>query len=369
VTSADTAVRPRPASPEGADAESLPGEVWPRERSQRIAPLLGLCLILTAAAVVAVALARAPSAPHPTAPSAVSSAPVPSVLVVHTPTATGLPGTIEVVDSGTGRVIRTLGSAYDPYLMNGFQLSADRSTLYYTRLNEPAQTIEIVAAPLAGGPSRVVAHGIDPQLSPDGALMSYRPYGQQQTIDVMTLRTGRVVEAHLPTSDPSVDVFGSSWLPDAHQLLVTIGTTHDVCTGPPPFSCATDFATRPAPALAYLLDVGRRPAWSAAPAVRGSSEGWAALALQGPGTTSGTVLAIRSAPPAAGAAIAQTVVTVQVSTGRVLSELSLPTGASFLARDTSGTHFLLADARGTVVWSPREPGGQAVGPAAAEAAW
>jgi DNA-directed RNA polymerase specialized sigma24 family protein len=47
---------------------------------------------------------------------------------------------------------------------------ADHRTLYYVRLNEPAQTVEIVSVPVAGRPTTVLADGTRPTPSPDGHL-------------------------------------------------------------------------------------------------------------------------------------------------------------------------------------------------------
>jgi hypothetical protein len=365
VTREPSVANPVPTLPLPPDAEALFREARRRERRRRIAMAVVVIMAALVAGLVVVFAARGDPGRRAStgvnSPAPVPSPPVPRFLVVHAPTATASPGAIEVIDTVTGRVVRTLGSAYDPYLLNGFQLSANRSTLYYTRLNEAAQTIEIVAVAVTGGPSRVIAHGVGPQFSADGTMMSFEPYGQGQTIAILNLGKGQTVDAHIPSTSTSQVVFSSSWLPNSRQLLVIVGSPYESCTGPPGSSCGR--TPPPPPPVAYLLNVTNRLSWSRVSAPSTLSGGWTHLSLQGPGPIPGTVLAtIDSSDRGA-------ITTVQISTGRILSQLPLPNGTSFLARDRSGTHFLLSDAQATVRWSPPDHSLQIVGPAAAEAGW
>jgi hypothetical protein len=351
--------------PPPADAEALFKEAKRRERRRRITVVVVVLAVAIVAVVpIAYLVGGAPASKKTGTHSPISPAVagIPSFYVVHAPTATGSPGAINVVDTSTGQVIRALGSAYDPYLENGFQLSPDRFTLYYTRLNQAAQTIEIVAVPVAGGPGQVVAHGITPLLSPDGTKMSFEPYGQPGTIAIMDLATRKISAAHIPTTSQSQVVFGTSWLPGSRQLLVTIGTPISECSVAPGFACQT--LPPPTPPVAKLLNATGPAMWLQLPPPKTIDGGWTNLSLQGPGPEAGTVLATNNASTSG-----SSIDTVQVATGRVLSSMQIPTGTSLLARDQSGTHFLLSGSNGTALWSPPRGATKIVGPTAAEAAW
>jgi hypothetical protein len=104
--------------------------------------------------------------------------------------------------------------------------------------------------------------------------------------------------------------------------------------------------------------------WLQLPSPEGIAGGWSNLLMQGPGPEAGTVLATNNASTSG-----SSIDTVQVATGRVLSSMQIPTGMSLLARDQSGTHFLLSGSNGTAFWSPPRGATKIVGPTDAEAAW
>lgn len=352
-----------------ADVQALFKEAKRRRRRRRIyAGLVFLVIVL-----LMVGLATVSRRARPTVGPITSTAPItsltptgiPGTYVAHVPTTTGDPGTIEVVDSASGQVIRTLGSAYDPYLQNGFQLSPDRSTLYYTRLDQPAQTIQIIAVPLNGDPSRVVALGVDPQLSPDGRSMAYEPYGKPHSIAIMTLANGWTISTQLPTSNQWQTDSGISWLPDSRHLLVTRSTPvsygcdspfGEACRPPPSF---------PKPSIAFLeVATNRVQQWSRAPTPKVFAGERTTPTLEGPGGQSGTVMALSNAGSSA-----SSLLTIDVETGRVIVRAQLPKGTSFLARDRSGSHLILSVPSGTEKWTPGSGSAQPLGPAFSEAAW
>jgi hypothetical protein len=262
----------------------------------------------------------------------------------------------------TGKVLRSLGTEYDPYPENGFVLSANRSTLFYVHLDEPAQKVETLAVPVTGGVPKVVALGPGSlQFSPDGSKASFAVAGQ--TVSIVDLTTGGTTSVPLPTSNAADRVVSSSWLPDSRRLVVTIQAPDLTarCFAPPGRACSSP--SPPAPAVAFRLDTTRSE-WSSLPRPRELARGWNGLALQGPGQAAGTVLATVQ-----GAAGNSTLFTLRVRDGRVLSRHAVPLGTTFLARDRSGTHVLVSDEGNTKLWLPNPGTVTVVGPAASEATW
>src|SRR5947209_2105898 len=108
------------------DAELLIEQARRRARRRRRRHLAALvAILLIALAILTWARSGPPSHTGPpaalgAAPAAAAVSAMPDFLVAHTPTQTGKPGAIAVYDSRTGRQLRVLGAAYDPYLMNGF---------------------------------------------------------------------------------------------------------------------------------------------------------------------------------------------------------------------------------------------------------
>ncbi|HVX21418.1 MAG TPA: hypothetical protein VHB02_08720 [Acidimicrobiales bacterium] len=359
-----------------------------RRRRRRLAALVVVATLAIVAAIVVPVMAGGSGhvrpADHPRQPEA-PTGPVPPVAVIHTPTGTGAPGTIEVIDTTTGQVLRSLGTAYDPYLQNGFAVSPDGRTLYYSSLDEPDQSFPITAVPVAGGPTRVLGHGTDPQPAPDGRQLSYRPIvavppadaagvlpNDRRQVVVVDLSTKARVTLEVPVPEPTDAVFGTSWLPGSRQLLVTVGNTIEPCTGPPGSSCST---TPPPPvrSAAYLVDLAHPARWSPVPAPGGLVRGWAGLQLEGPGPVPGTVLAVAGTSAPAPGAVAH-LLAIDVRTGQVVARHALPAGTTFLARDRTGTQFLLSATASypigsTLRWTPSRATLVPVAPPAAEAAW
>jgi hypothetical protein len=178
----------------------------------------------------------------------------PAVAVVHLPTTTGQPGPIVVLDIQTGAVLRVLGTVYDPYPDNGFQLSADRRTIYYVHLDEAAQKVETVSVPLGGGTPQVVRVGIRPAPSDDGtllALLSAAPV----SLEVLDPRGGIHHTYALPPASGNNDFVTYAWQRGSWRLLaIDIGLTIDSCSDrpfPPPSSCPSPPTL---PTTAWSLD-------------------------------------------------------------------------------------------------------------------
>src|SRR5205085_12656557 len=114
------------------------------------------------------------------------------------PASTGHPGAMVVIDTATGTAVRTLGADYGIYPANGFQISPDGTALYWNRLNEPAQKIELVRQPLDGGPSTIVTpNGAEPRFSSDGHVLIYQTAANPVVFVRRDLATG--ADRDLPT--------------------------------------------------------------------------------------------------------------------------------------------------------------------------
>jgi hypothetical protein len=284
------------------------------------------------------------------------------LLVGHVPTQTGKPGDIQVVATATGTVVRSLGSVYDPYLENGFVVSPDGRTLFYTRLDEAAQVIEIVEVPVGGGPTSVVADGTHPQVSPDGSLLAYQPFGRAHVVSVMSLSSRTVTNYGVPPALADEGAYSIAWLPDSTSLIVTGKTVASACTGPPGASCPT--ATTPTAASAALLHTGQDGTWTDLAAPSGIPTGWLNLTLAGPGPSPGTVVGIENAGGH------QTFCVIDAAGHQPAKETPLPPGTTFLSETRDGSLALLAGPTSTLSWTPAASSDPVtVGPVFAEAAW
>lgn len=201
------------------------------------------------------------------------SSALPPTLVAATPAGTGSPGTIELISSATGQVLRALARTYTGYTENGLARSPDGSTVYFDRLLQVGQgQVEISAVPSAGGPIVNVAAGIDPAVSPGGKSLAYLPEadlpssraaGPAETVAVRDLATGAV-----RTIDLS-GLIGSGYrVPPSTGLAWSSGGTHlavladkytplPSCPRPIPTGCPTP-TTAPGPSSRLvILDLTR----------------------------------------------------------------------------------------------------------------
>jgi hypothetical protein len=291
---------------------------------------------------------------------------MPDFLVAHTPTQTGKPGAIAVYDSRTGRRLRVLGAAYDPYLMNGFTLSADRATLYYTRLNEPAQHFEIVAVPVTGGRTRVIALGSILDLSPDGTSMAYAPQGSSDTLAIMNLATGATRREPVPHRQAAYRSFGAAWIGDPnHLLVVSYSVPQPPCTGPPRSSCAT---TPPPKQIvdAYLFDISTSR-WTALPPIHGDTHSWLDIRPLAAGRSRQSIPVLLTDPTNPNRQ--QHLGHLNADTGTVTGTVDIPTGRTLLAASRDPTYLLLAGPTDTETWTPGSSQPTHLGPLYAEAAW
>jgi hypothetical protein len=195
--------------------------------------------------------------------------------------------------------------------------------------------------------------------------MAFEPYGQTHVIDVMNLHTKRVLALHVPTTSRAQIIFGVSWLPGSKRLLVQIGSPNRNAYSCPPGECRT--FPPPPPPVAYVDNVSARVRWVRVPRPRGVHGGWTDLALEGAGGRPGTVLVLRTSASSSASAIDAE----QVATGRILSNYPLPTNTNFLARDPSGSRFLISSPlqNATDSWAPSLHQLTRIGPLFSEASW
>jgi hypothetical protein len=224
---------------------------------------------------------------------------MPSTYLAHLPGQSGA-GPIGVYGLASGTLLRTLGTVADPYPQNGFQVSADHRTLYYVRLNEPAQTVEIVSVPVAGGPTTVLADGTRPTPSPDGKGLAYLASDHRNEIAVMTLA---------------------------------------------------------GPSTAYLVNVELRT-WAELRQPTGST--WRAVEpLPGAALPDAVLVTRDGGTPSHSAAIS----IIDLSTSQIVATHVAPSGQLVAAADLTGDFILLSGAGGTTVWQPGTGGQTHIGPA------
>ncbi len=211
-----------------------------RIRKRRRLVVVAFCcsLIVAGAVAVTLRLSRAsnsavvvsPStgsrrATKPTVPAPALVA-VPGQAIVHGLGGADRPGRVEVVDTKTGRTLRVLGADYDPYLQNGFAIARSSGLALWTRLNQPAQTLELVEVPIAGGEEHVIG-STNPlgsgAVSPGPLLTAVSPDGRQLWMNgdkIVDLGTGHQVNVPQPPFAVGARWGGATWLPDGHHLFV-----------------------------------------------------------------------------------------------------------------------------------------------------
>ena len=199
-----------------------------------------------------------------------------------------------------------------------------------------------MAVPIAGGASTFVAHGTKVQFSPDGATVAYSPEsGHGNAVVLLDLSTKTETTVPLPSTVGGI-LMDLAWLPDSHHLLAR---TVRIDAGP-----AQD-------STAVLLDT-TTSSWTAVPALWTPAAGGNGYALQGPGPVSGSVLISMSSQfPESDP---YRLLTIDVRTGKQLSNVRFPPGTSLIGRDASGTHLLMYWSSGPntrlTTWDPSSPG-------------
>jgi hypothetical protein len=299
-----------------------------------------------------------------------AAVPPPAQLVVHEmQSATGnSPPPIEVIDTDTGAPVRTLGADDDPYVGDGFHVSAT-GLVFWTHLDQPAQTFPVAETSLAGTPARTIAYGTMNLPSPDGRWLLVQAANGTSRLSLVNPTTG--ASRSLPKL-PRLDrqrTDSVSWLPGSASILATTVTPGEPCLVPPGATC--DATTIPSvPARAWTIDVkASSPRWTELATTPAGWHGWQNLYLLGPGRVRGSVVAVATLPAAAGVAPTQSLVTVSL-TGSILDQVTLPsTVTAVLAVDHSGTNFLVTDGTNLAWLSFAAPNPVVIGPAVAEATW
>lgn len=233
---------------EPISAEVLFAEARQRARRRRnfviIAMAVVFALVVAGTVVIAQTWAHHPTIAQRPAPAfSTGSDGFPTTMVVwEAPTAHHENG-IEVIDSTTGKTVRTLvkntglpGYQANPtnplaYVYFGFDLTNDGSRLYFNADRE----IESVGA--NGGHVSRIAAGTHPVVSPDGTTLAYRPNGSRSfepfgtgpTFAVRDLQSGKTELVTMPgvRTGQKVTV---AWLPDSTHLLLHASDLTQ-CTG------------------------------------------------------------------------------------------------------------------------------------------
>ncbi|RFA13858.1 hypothetical protein B7R22_11415 [Subtercola boreus] len=374
-----------PVIPVSPDVEVLFKEARRRARRRRLLTGGSIVATLSAATVclfVVTSIQNAdPDLPAAAAlPRAALQAAQPDIYVVHTPTGTGQPGLVNVMDSGTGQLIRTIGSAYDPYSINSFQLSPDHTTMYYGQLNEAAQTVDLVIAPVDGGPATVMPDAGTPRLSPDGKYLEYAN-SAGGFFHVKDLSTGEV--STIPGPGGFENLAGSlSWLPDSQHLLLAgspILLMGYHCApqldGAPPMGVCPVPTPPAASPTASILNLDTQ-VWTPAPLLQRDDGRYGTLL--GPGTEPGTVLTMPNGPASPAPLPDHSfgpapLLTVDTATGAIITTATIPDHSRILNTDTSGTNILILNYQQPDAtldrWEPLTGNQAPLGPQVDEATW
>jgi hypothetical protein len=287
-------------------------------------------------------------------PTTILAVPPPAVAVVHLPTGTARPGQIQVIDVQSGAMLRVLGAEYDPYLQNGFLLSTDRQRLYYLRLNEAAQRIELTTVPLNGGTPQVVptsASANGDLLASGSFVLDLRPAPQRK---YMPPATG--------TNDSASYAWGRG---SQHLMAIDVGRTFGTCPDgllAPPTPCASPPSL---PVRAWNIDASSATSTWQPVHLPPSLSSWKDVHLLGPGRLPGSVLATQNLPGHDQTAAALTL----GMDGSVIDRVSMPPGITVLSVDASGTNLLVTYPGGLGWLSLSKPIPIHIGDAVSEASW
>ena len=344
-------------------AEALIAEARRRQRRRWrrravLAVMAGLLAVAVAAGVRGLpGRAGRPAATAP-GPGPAQVAPMPSQLVAWTGW-----GSIEVLSSRTGRVVRTLAASVALYRGLTTVAVSAAGVVYFDDARGGQE--RVMSVPLAGGPVRVIAAGRGPAVSPDGRLLGYVTYtdvtGAPEAIVVRNLATGTQRSWAFTSSQPDIGTL--SWSPGGRFLSFTVSTP------------------RSAALSAYVLDTRSAGGLGSAQPVRlRRGLQWAGF------LTPDTGMAVAAQPGQAGREDQQSLVEVAVSSGRVVQQLTLlpaqglftdnaldgPQGA--ITADPSGRYLLIAgtgpDGRGVIFrWAAGAHRLAAVTADAVRAAW
>ena len=273
------------------------------------------------------------------------------------------PGKVVIIDTATGKTIRAIGADYDPYLANGFAIARGAGVAFWTRLNEPAQTLELVEVPLAGGTPRVLTSSgslVGPLVTvrPGPLLTAVDPAGSRLWMNGKTmvdLATGTQQPVAAPPVAAGWSWETASWLPGGHELFMVEGRELPATCfrdggplGTPrttlPPECITTPASRSRDTRGLVYDLSNpRAGWHAA-ATPARPEGWSGLRALGPGRLPSTVVVVGSRLPSSTGSTSD-VMTVDVNTGAIVDQLTLAADANVLTADASGTNFLFTTNR------------------------
>jgi hypothetical protein len=226
---------------DGAESAVQPGaaEIHRRARRhyRRLAALTVAGALLAGGAAVGVGLQRAGSVPtvnQPRPPVTVAPQRVapPASFVAWVHGGAGADSAdLAVVSTATGKTIRSLAPATDPY----FTVSRDRRWVYF-QSTSPSQGIYRV--PYAGGTVEKVtgsAGSTDLAVSPDGSKLAWETHSDRRpALRVRDLASGteRVLRIPGPLSGPDPNIISRglwAWSPDSRQLAVQV--LHGIDTG------------------------------------------------------------------------------------------------------------------------------------------
>lgn len=326
------------------------------ERPRRVWPAVaaGFAIVLVVAVVVAV-IARGDGGEDAVHPAAT---PYPSRIVAVT-----YDGRLVVLDSRTGRVVRTL--ARDADASNGHagvSVSPDGKFAYYTRTTaatcdenldgkqEPITDIAAVRVSGQGRAMRVAANVRWPAVSPDGRYLAYSGIpncsdaGQAIVISglVPGARGLRFDSVNVPAGTPGT-VYGLAWAPDSRHLLFhwDIGSTY-------PY--VLDTAAAGAIDDGHRVDIGDG---SSVDGFLGDRSTLSGTSAQASPSSRGDVVAV---DPASGART------------RTLFEIPGPWPGSVATSDATGRNILVSGAR-LFRWSEGERRLTRIGGKVAAATW
>lgn len=169
----------------------------------------------------------------------------PSVFASAEQSSSGARTEIVLRSVANGRVVRAVGAFGDDFTNNGLALSPNGRVVYFTLIPRERGWSNLLIERIAGSRrKRLVAHGWEPSLSPNGRLLASISYrGRSESVAITDISTGQSrsinVDAVVGRGEV-LDETPAGWLSDNSTVVLP--------TGPPAMTVG---ATASAPAVAH----------------------------------------------------------------------------------------------------------------------
>jgi len=263
-----TTTRERVGRPAGApdatglalEVDLLFAEARQRARRRRVYLAIAVAAMVVVIGAAGIIVLRPAAVPAGSARSGVHGPPQASattgrLIVKYDGGTRAHPGGLEVIDPATGKTVRTL--VQNPRVaawktvplwptQDGLQVSNDGKTVYFVEEGSSndatgARALHLRSVNTAGGPVTDIGLGIEPTISPDGAMLAYLPetrrtdkfgsyYDTSDLIALFDARTGVTRTVRIPgmaSGQPNTML----WLADSSTLVVHLSDVRTIAHG------------------------------------------------------------------------------------------------------------------------------------------